>query len=975
MEGQTLSHYKVLEKLGGGGMGVVYKALDTHLDRHVALKLLPPELTRDDDARERFVLEAKAASALDHPNICTIYDIDETPDGQMFIAMGFYDGETLKKRIEHGPLPVEEALDIAIQVAQGLDKAHQSDIVHRDIKPANIMLTKDGLVKIVDFGIAKLLGVTGPTQTGTTLGTVSYMSPEQIAGEDADQQSDVWSLGAVLYEMLTGQQPFKGETAWAVMNAISTREPQSLAQLNKDVSSEVEQVVGQALQKLRDRRFSSAVAFLAAATAHLRELTQPVPTAPSPSNSWQRLLTPTVVVPVLLMLLIGGFGWSRLATRDEPLPAGQALLPEIERLFAADDFAGAFRAAEQAQEVIPDDPQLEELWTLVASDLTIETTPPGADIFVREYSDTDGEWARLGQSPIEEERFPQGVFHLRVESDGYETLESAIRLFTQRGTSSFQFRLSAEGSLPSGMVPVQGGPVILSLQGLNGAYGMIPLPDFMIDRFEVTNRQYKAFVDADGYERPDYWTHEFSKDGRSLSFEEAMTEFTDVTGQPGPSTWSVGIYPDGHADHPVSGVSWHEAAAYAVFVGRKLPTLYHWDRAAGIGAAASILPQSNFGEEVAPVGSYAGVSRFGAYDMAGNVREWVATSAAGGQYLLGGGWNDPEYLFSQPSVRSASDRSAANGFRTASYERVDPTLIPEHIPLPNRDYGSEQPVSDEVFEAYRDRFLYDERDLNARTEDIDETPEHWRKEKITFDAVYDDDRVTAYLFLPKTGTPPYQTVVLFPGAGDVARPSSDDLGVYTTLIEFLPISGRAVLYPIYKGTYERKDAAVPFSVREDPVYSREDRAFTDSVTMVVQDFMRSVDYLETRDDIDTDKFAYFGYSWGGLMANIVPAIEPRLKAVVVALAGLPMLRSLPEVDAINFVTRVTTPVLMLNGQHDFIFPTTASQVPMFELLGTPDEHKRRVVFEDAGHDLFPVRQNSLIRETLAWLDKYLGPVN
>ena len=168
-------------------MGVVYKALDTHhLDRHVALKLLPPELTRDDDARERFVLEAKAASALDHPNICTIYDIDETPDGQMFIAMGHYEGETLKKRIERGPLQVEDALDIAVQVTQGLLKAHASGIVHRDIKPANVIVTTDGLVKIVDFGIAKLLGVTGPTQTGTTFGTVSYMSPEQVAGEDAD---------------------------------------------------------------------------------------------------------------------------------------------------------------------------------------------------------------------------------------------------------------------------------------------------------------------------------------------------------------------------------------------------------------------------------------------------------------------------------------------------------------------------------------------------------------------------------------------------------------------------------------------------------------------------------------------------------------------------------------------------------------------------------------------------------------------
>jgi eukaryotic-like serine/threonine-protein kinase len=198
MEGRLLSHYRVLEKLGGGAMGVVYRGLDLRLDRQVALKFLPPELSRDDDARVRLTQEAKAASALDHPNICTIHEIDATPEGQLFIAMAYYEGETLKKRIASGPLTVDHALDIATQIAQGLAEAHAAGIVHRDIKPANVMLTKNNLVKIVDFGIAKLLGATGPTQAGTTIGTVAYMSPEQVACESLDQQSDIWSLGAVL---------------------------------------------------------------------------------------------------------------------------------------------------------------------------------------------------------------------------------------------------------------------------------------------------------------------------------------------------------------------------------------------------------------------------------------------------------------------------------------------------------------------------------------------------------------------------------------------------------------------------------------------------------------------------------------------------------------------------------------------------------------------------------------------------------
>src|SRR5688500_5027844 len=203
MEGRLLSHYRVLEKLGGGAMGVVYRGIDLRLDRHVALKFLPPELSRDHEARDRLTQEAKAASALDHPNLCTIHEIDATPEGQLFIAMAYYPGETLKQRLAGGPLPLEDALDITVQIARGLAEAHAAGIVHRDIKPANVMLTRNALVKIVDFGIAKFLDVTGPTRAGTMIGTVAYMSPEQVACETVDAQSDVWALGAVLYELLT----------------------------------------------------------------------------------------------------------------------------------------------------------------------------------------------------------------------------------------------------------------------------------------------------------------------------------------------------------------------------------------------------------------------------------------------------------------------------------------------------------------------------------------------------------------------------------------------------------------------------------------------------------------------------------------------------------------------------------------------------------------------------------------------------
>jgi serine/threonine protein kinase len=202
MIGKTISHYRILEKLGEGGMGVVYKAWDTKLDRYVAIKFLSLHLTTSEDAKKRFVREAKAASALDHPNINTIYEIDELPDRRMFIAMAYYDGEDLRQRLEKGPLDTDEAIDLVLQVADGLSKAHENDIVHRDIKPANLIVTKDGRAKIVDFGLAKFTDRTKITRTGSAPGTVAYMSPEQLTGEEADARSDIFSLGVVLYELL-----------------------------------------------------------------------------------------------------------------------------------------------------------------------------------------------------------------------------------------------------------------------------------------------------------------------------------------------------------------------------------------------------------------------------------------------------------------------------------------------------------------------------------------------------------------------------------------------------------------------------------------------------------------------------------------------------------------------------------------------------------------------------------------------------
>ncbi|NIU09675.1 MAG: protein kinase, partial [Phycisphaerae bacterium] len=304
MIGKTISHYKIIEKLGAGGMGTVYKAQDTKLDRFVALKFLPPHLSQDEENKKRFIHEAKAASALDHPNICTIYEIDETEDGQMFIAMACYEGESLKEKLEKGPLPIDEAMSIAIQIAEGLAKAHSKNILHRDIKPANILVTEDGMVKIVDFGLAKLADRTMITKDGTTLGTVAYMSPEQAQGVNVDHRTDIWALGVVMYEMFTGQTPFKGDYEQAVIYSIMNEEPEPITGIQASAPPQAEQIVSKALTKNADLRYQHVDDLLMDLQ---RGLAKPQATAvrAEPKKMVSRFVTAaSVLVAVLILFFV-----------------------------------------------------------------------------------------------------------------------------------------------------------------------------------------------------------------------------------------------------------------------------------------------------------------------------------------------------------------------------------------------------------------------------------------------------------------------------------------------------------------------------------------------------------------------------------------------------------------------------------------------------------------------------------------------
>jgi len=1048
--GKRFGHYDIIKQIGVGGMGEVYLAKDTRLERKTAIKILRVNVAQDEERMQRFVREAKSASALNHQNIITIYEIGET-ENTHFIATEYIEGHTLRERLKGPSINLKSALEIAIQLANALDAAHRTGIVHRDIKPENVMIRPDGLVKILDFGIAKLseppavagglsvndseaaTAIKAYTSPGIIIGTAAYMSPEQARGLAVDARTDVWSLGVVLYEMAAGRQPFEGQTISDVISSILQKEPPALTLFSDEADARLDEIVTKALTKDKEERYQSAKDLfidLKRLKHHLDVEAEIERTNPTELRSTQgdarssgisksistpgsvgveitgnqtanqtiiadkritidskqeksgsKRIVAIVTAAVLLASIATWFIWN-----SRNLSWARNQVPQIEALSSNGNFFAAYDLAAETQKYLPNDPTITRLMPTIADTLTVTSEPSGAQVYLKRFSpDVAGKFPPrqlLGTTPIGDLRIARGQYLLYVEKDGFvktaQTISGALLRFGgMTGVPpplTIEQKLIAADRVPNGMTLVTGGDYRL-VAWARPTDAKIHLDDFLIDQYEVSNQDYKEFINTGGYLKKQYWTHPFIRDGKMLTWEEGIQEFKDRTGLPGPRAWSSQNFPEGKGKYPVTDISWYEAAAYAAFRGKQLPTIFQWEKAARNGwvaAPTNYLPwgafypgdtlesRANFeGDATIPVVSFEfGMSPFGAYNMAGNVSEWCRNETSEGFISAGGAWGEPVYTFAFYGTFPGFYTSNKRGFRCAM--NLDGTGNEGNLRI---EINKEIPVytrsSDQDFARWIKAYDYVKSPLDPQLEK--QETDAWTRERITFNGA-DGERAIGYLYLPRNFPRPFQVIHYVPGL-DVEmgeRPATQSAESFLgTEIK----SGRAVFVVALKGYTERLR---PVGFVQPNQTTAE---YRDKIVNWMTDLRRGLDYLETRNDIDSKKIAFFGLSSGASVGLILTSVDRRYAAVFLAATGIEKsnTRWIAEANIVNFAPHIRGPILMLQGRYDEIFARKTEAEPLYKLLSEP----KRLILFDGGH----APPLELFATTIdRWLDETLGPV-
>lgn len=989
-------HWILERQLGVGGFGEVWLAANVNSQaRHVFKFCFEPDRVRG-LKREVVLFKVLKESLGERPDIAGVLDWEfEKPP--YFIEAEYTEGGDLKEwaaaRGGIGAVPLDTRLDIVAQIATALNAAHQAGVLHKDIKPANILINETGgqpRVRLTDFGIGLLIDpdvlkqkgitATGLTQTlaagksSSTSGTGMYMAPELHEGKPPSERSDTYSLGVLLYQLAVGDFSRALAPGWER----EVEDPLLREDIAKCVDGRPEHRLESAadletrLRSLANRRADADAAQQAEADAVRR----------THRKARNRRTVVATLAAVVVLSVVGGLGVMLLRSNSETARIESARLegiPKLKELVETENYWQAFELGMELSDELPGDPTVEEYLNKTSNVVSFVSKPPGATIRQRPYSDVDGEWEEIGVTPFDAARLARGQHRIRLELDGHDAQEIALTVFDQQlmaqmpatgpnGELQISLTLAKTGELPEGMLLVNAGPFIPGITGI--APSPTVIPPFLVDRTEVTNRAFKEFVDAGGYEDPKYWKYGFTRDSRELSFQEAMREFVDATGRPGPANWIQGDYPKGEQEYPVRGVSWFEAAAYAEFRGKELPSVYHWSRMAHpafeilMPLTPQIVPLSNFGDDgPAPVASHPGIGGSGAFDVAGNVREWCFNEDSyGHRYALGGAWNDAHYMYTLPQAQSPWDRFENNGFRCALLRdnargapRYFEPFESARTPIPD------EPLTPEIYQIYRDRFRYSATPLDPI--DSGDPGEHgdYVEHTVSIAAAYNEERFNMHVLLPTNGVPPYKVSLFMPGINALSAPAYQILPweEYTFVLK----SGRALVRPELAGMYQRGGGNGYIRFASDP------NTATEMARKWVLDFARTIDYLATRDDINLDDLGYIGFSFGAMFGPLILGVEDRIEFGVLASGGLPSL-SLSTQDEINpatYIRSLTKPVLMMNGRHDYVFTHESHQVPLIENLGTPEANKKLIVY-DTGHA--PLPEIDVIRDTLDWLDRY-----
>lgn len=672
------------------------------------------------------------------------------------------------------------------------------------------------------------------------------------------------------------------------------------------------------------------------------------------------------ILGVSLFLLFTGYGTGSY------IWVNNFMLPKMQDFILKDDNVAAWLTSSKIDSFAPFFSTISGEDDDISSLAIIKTQQDGVSVSWTAYGQLD-EWRFLGKTPLKPIRLPRGILKFKLEKEGYETTyfsssNPSLKLFNSPfdpGWGLEPINLQPIGSVPDGMIYIQGGNFVPALTG--SGVDPVFLHPFYIDKFEVTNKDYKEFLDAGGYSNSQYWVEmDFIKDGITLSFEEAKKMMVDTTGMTGPAGWEVGTYLQGTENHPVTGISWYEALAFARYKGNILPPMYHWAKAAFSPdeivspISPKLLKMANFSKvKITDVGQ--GEGAYGTFDMAGNAKEWVWNIFGGRGLTLGGAFDEPTYLASQTAPEPRMNRSQKNGFRTARLinpRDLNPFGDPIETQAP-RNLSYYKPMNEEVFNVYARSYQVSSSKPKYTEVYIDDSHPVWIKEKISLDVGYNNEVMDVLIFRPKNSFGPSSPIIIHPGANYYTTPPEiDEVNPGEFSLDFLIKSGKTLVWPAWKGSLNR----IPEnrSSNEDTV-----RRFRSQFIAWVEDTDKTLDYLETRNDIDSNNIFYLGMSYGALFNTHTLLFEDRYKGAILYVGGaFPTYP--PLVDGINHLPRIKTPFLMLNGEQDYLVPKSAANF-FFQSTGTPSEDKK-IIFYDSGH--WPLPRNQMIKETLSFIDVY-----